>query len=300
MPSVKKRAFKETTWQEVPLLAVKYAVAVADLAEFLWKEPYVGDMWASPETGEIKYAALGDLPASNEPWVLVKSAITVGDVMSPLGPITGYKPFSFDSQDGPRPAASALAGGLIGGGLGYGGGSLLEWLMPGTFSRGSAKTRGALIGSLLGAAPGAMGMALNVSNGGSAFGKAAALMETCKIVLGDNELPNLAKEAALIFKPIDVDRFNSAIWNDPLTSPPVQAFTSGLVSGAGVIRNSDVVTPMDVTRMAVGMGTGYASATLVGKTLGALAGLSPEAQKTIQQAGVWSGLLNTVMKPVVR
>lgn len=300
MPAVRKRAFKETTWQEVPLLSVKYAVAVAELAEFLSKEPYVGDMWASPETGEIKYATLGDIPNADEPWVLVKSALSVGDVMSPIGPIIGYKPFSFDSQNGPRPAASALAGGLIGGGLGYGGGSLLEWLMPGTFSRGSAKARGALIGSLLGAAPGAMGMALNVSNGGSAFGKAAAAVsETCKLILNDKP-PELSKEAALIFKPINVDRFNSAIWNDPLTPPPVQAFTSGLVSGAGVIRNSEVVTPMDITRMAVGMGTGYASATLVGKTLGALAGLSSEAQKTIQQAGVWSGLLNNVMKPVVR
>jgi len=43
------------------------------------------------------------------------------------------------------------------------------------------------------------------------------------------------------------------------------------------------------------MGTGWLSGMLVGKTLGALAGLRPESQKTLQQTGVWAGVLTNVV-----
>ncbi len=297
MPAVRKQAVNASVdWEEVPKLSVKYAIAVADLFEFLAKEPYEGEIWASPETGVLKYATLGEFPEDGEPWVLVKSSITVGDVMSPIGPMLGYTPFPGESA--PRPVASALSGGLLGAGLGYAGGGLLEWLMPGVFSRGAAKTRGALLGGVLGSAPGNIGMVTNHLRGQSIFDKAAAVVESCGMILNE-DYSELVKSAALIFKPIDVDRMNEAIWSDPMTPRPLQALSSGLVSGAGVVRNSSVVSPLDITRMAVGMGTGYASATLVGKTLGMLAGLSPDAQKALQQAGMWSGMIQSVL-PTVR
>jgi hypothetical protein len=43
------------------------------------------------------------------------------------------------------------------------------------------------------------------------------------------------------------------------------------------------------------MGSGYVSGLVVGKTLGALAGLKPEAQQSLQQAGTWAGLLTNVV-----
>ena len=299
LPPVRKKAIAEVTWEDVPQTAVKYAVATADLFEFLAKEPYEGDIWASPETGALKYAALGDFPGPDEPWVLVKSSATVGDVMSVAGPFLNQTAFPFDDpKTGPRPIASALAGGLLGAGLGYAGGGLAEWLMPGTFSRGAAKTRGALLGAILGSTPGNMGIIGNHLQGKSIFDKAASLQKTCELVLGDDyPAESIQKEAALIFKPIQVDQFNEAIWRDPNTPPPIQAMTCGLVSGAGTIRNSELISPVDITRMAAGMGSGYASATLVGKTLGVLAGLSPDAQKALQQAGLWSGFLQSVVPP---
>jgi hypothetical protein len=43
------------------------------------------------------------------------------------------------------------------------------------------------------------------------------------------------------------------------------------------------------------MGSGYMASKLVGATLGALAGLSPGAQQTLQQAGTWAGALKAVV-----
>jgi hypothetical protein len=303
LPVVKTAKFDDATWKDVPVLAVKYAVATAPLVEALYSEPYEGDIWVSPETSKLAYAAMGDYPDfENEPWVRVKSATTVGEVMNPMGQIFGNTEGPLNSwYGGPRPAASALAGGLLGTGLGYAGGSLAEWLMPHVFTPGAAKTRAALLGGVMGAVPGAAGMALNHSEGKSIFDKAAALQQTCKLVIGDQEVPTYVKFATLIFKPIiNVHHFNDAIWADPFSDESVQAMASGLVYGAGATRNSNVVTPMDVARVAVGMGTGYASATLLGKTLGTLAGISPQAQGALQQAGIWSGLMKSVVDPVMR
>jgi hypothetical protein len=303
LPLVKTAKMDDVTWRDVPILSVKYAVATAPLMEALYSEPYEGDIWASPETGQLAYAAMGDVPDfENEPWVRVKQAATVGEVMNPVGQIFGSTEGPLNSwYGGPRPVASALAGGLLGTGLGYAGGSLAEWLMPHVFTPGAAKTRAVLLGGVLGATPGISGMAANHSEGKSVFDKAAALKKACELVIGDQEVPTYIKFSALIFKPIiDVNRFNEAIWGDPFTDESARALASGLVYGAGATRNSSVVSPMDVARMAVGMGTGYASATLLGKTLGTLAGLSPQAQGALQQTGIWAGLIKSVVDPVIR
>lgn len=302
LPMVKLASMDDPTWKDVPVLSVKYAVAVADLAEALRDEPYEGDIWASPETGKVAYAAMGDYPdLETEPWVRVKSAITVGEVASPLGQIFGDTEGPLNAwYGGPRPLASTLAGGLVGAGLGYAGGGLAEWLMPHAFTPGAAKARAALLGGVLGAAPGAMGMALNNAEGKSIFDKRSSLQKVCDVILGDQPVPQYIKFAAGLFNPaIDVRRFNNAIWDDEQSPESTRAMASGLVYGAGATRNSNVVSPMDVARMAVGMGSGYASATLMGKAFGALAGLSPSAQGALQQAGIWSGLLKSVVDPVM-
>lgn len=304
LPPVRKSAaVNDVTWEEVPRLAVKYAVATHDLAASLLDEPYEGDIWASPETGKLAYEAMGDCPDYlNEPWVRVKSATTVSEVMSPLGQVFGYTEGPLNEwYGGPRPVASALAGGLLTAGLGYAGGHMLERLVPKMFTPGAAKKRLALLGGALGAAPGVMGMALNSAEGRSVFDKAANLQKAAKLIC-NSEPPEFFKYSHnFIFRPIiDVTRFNDTIWNDPFSPVPGKAIASGLVYGAGTATNSNVVSPMDVTRMAVGMGTGYASATLMGKAFGVLAGISPEAQQAMQAAGVWGGIMKTVTDPILR
>lgn len=303
MPPVKKVAAADAPWEDVPRLAVKYAVATCELATSLLDEPYEGDIWASPETGKLAFAAMGDQPDHlNEPWVRVKSATTVSEVMSPLGQIFGYTEGPLNEwHGGPRPVASALAGGLLTAGLGYAGGGLLERMVPKMFTPGAAQKRMALLGGAIGAAPGLMGMALNNAEGRSVFDKAASLQQAAKLI-SEDEPPEFFKYSHnFIFRPIiDVRHFNDSIWNDPFSSGADKAVASGLVYGAGTATNSNIVSPMDVTRMAVGMGTGYASATLMGKAFGVLAGLSPEAQQALQAAGMWSGVMRTVTDPVLR
>lgn len=95
---------------------------------------------------------------------------------------------------------------------------------------------------------------------------------------------------------IPADHFSEVVWQDPNTPVPVRAATTGLVDSASALRRgARLVSPADIGRVAVGMGSGYASGLLVGKTLGALAGLRPESQKKLQQAGTWAGLLSNLM-----
>lgn len=91
-------------------------------------------------------------------------------------------------------------------------------------------------------------------------------------------------------------QFNQSVWEDQQTPLPLRSATTGLVDAASMSRGGiHMVSPLDIARIGIGMGTGLASGLIVGKTLGALAGLRPESQKVLQQAGIWTGVLaNTI------
>lgn len=119
-----------------------------------------------------------------------------------------------------------------------------------------------------------------------------------------------------LFMPtIPVDAFNNAVWTDvgpnpfgtrstygdgsqPIRTPPqVAAMVSGVVAGAGASRDSSHVSPWDVA-MAAGAaaGKGWLGGLVLGKTVGALAGVSPEGQKKLQDLGLWGGLLTGAVR----
>ena len=100
---------------------------------------------------------------------------------------------------------------------------------------------------------------------------------------------------------IPVNQFNNFVMNDPNTPRPIQAATAGLTTAASMSRGGvNLVSPFDVGKIAVGMGSGLVSGMLVGKTLGALAGLTPVAQEKIQNAGVMAGMLTNVVPMAFR
>lgn len=121
-----------------------------------------------------------------------------------------------------------------------------------------------------------------------------------------------------LFTPsIPVDAFNNAVWTDawqnpfgsrstfgdnsqPVRTPPqVAAAVSGLVAGAGASRNSSHVSPWDVAIAAgTAAGKGWLGGLVLGKTVGALAGMPPEAQRKLQDIGLWGGLLTGAVKSV--
>jgi hypothetical protein len=97
-------------------------------------------------------------------------------------------------------------------------------------------------------------------------------------------------------KSIDKDRFNRAVWDDPYLPDAYKGMASGVVEGASQIAgDSSLVSPLDIARLGVGTGSGWLSGLVVGKTLGALAGITPDAEKKIQQAGIFAGLVRSTV-----
>lgn len=105
--------------------------------------------------------ATADLLDAGSRWVKV--------AYSPLLKRTGEVLNFFPSSPGglpnaPSPFAATLTTGLLGAGLGWGAGKLLQRLAPESYGRRIART-GAILGGLMGAAPGATWGALNLAAG---------------------------------------------------------------------------------------------------------------------------------------
>jgi hypothetical protein len=137
----------------------------------------------------------------------------------------------------------------------------------------------------------------------------------------EGELPDVLQKRAdggitgLFTPSIPVDAFNNAVWQDAIpnpygtrstfgdnsqrlgTPPQVAAVVTGLISGAGAARESSHVSPMDVA-MAAGAaaGKGWLGGLVLGKTLGALAGLPPEGQERLKQVGLFGGMLTGAVR----
>jgi hypothetical protein len=95
---------------------------------------------------------------------------------------------------------------------------------------------------------------------------------------------------------IPVDAFNRAVMIDPFTPPAIRAATVGITEAADQAKgNMGIINPFDIARIGVGMGAGLSQAYLGGKVLGALAGLTPKAQSTLQQTGMFAGALKAVV-----
>lgn len=119
---------------------------------------------------------------------------------------------------------------------------------------------------------------------------------------------------------IPVDAFNKAVWSDVhgpanpfgtksrwgdndqqmVTPPSAAMLASGLVTAAGAAKGQAWVSPWDVAqvaaRIAQGGLVGAATGMIVGRTLGALAGMSPEMQNQAKRTGLWAGALTGVAK----
>ncbi len=233
----------------------------------------------------------------------------------------------------PGPLSSMLVGGMAGAGLGYGAGYLGEKLFPERWQRGKLRRTLALMGGGLGAAPGMAYAATNMINGQPFWkptiqagyeypneGKGIDLTPRPKpfpdyawnasSLEGDkigSEIKEAFERGQLrtgigSLTPIPVNEFNQVIWNDPRVarplSPGIRAAATGLVTGAANLpgrRNTRYVSPMDIGRIAAGMGTGYVSGALVGKALSTLMGMPSETQEKLKQTGLWAGIIANVV-----
>jgi hypothetical protein len=92
---------------------------------------------------------------------------------------------------------------------------------------------------------------------------------------------------------IQRDSFGRVVWGDPNTPPHIRAATVGLVNSASAANGyRSMLSPWDIASVTA---TGAARGLIVGKTLGAMAGLKPESQKQLQSLGVWGSMLSAVI-----
>lgn len=221
----------------------------------------------------------------------------------------------------PGHVVTTALGGLLGAGLGYGAGSFIEGSLPdGTLEKHKLRNRLAMLGGVAGMGPGLWAAhrdgRLNVEDGKSYWGgflgkdrllgaetaapppgaapvdlkeARASLQQTFGIEPIEVEMD---KEADAFFEPvIHADQFNQAVIEDPFSPLPLKLTTMQIVDHAAQERQSPFVSPFDIARVAIGMGSGLAAGTTLGKVVGVLAGVSPEAQSKLQQAGMWYGAL---------
>jgi hypothetical protein len=97
---------------------------------------------------------------------------------------------------------------------------------------------------------------------------------------------------------VPVNGFNSIINDDPRVrnrlNPSMRAAATGLITGAANLpgkRSTRFVTPMDIGRMAAGMGSGYLSGALVGKALGTMMGMPQSTQNRLKNTGMFAGVV---------
>ena len=126
-------------------------------------------------------------------------------------------------------------------------------------------------------------------------------------------------------KPVAVDSFNRAIWNDVhnginssqsnpygtrgvyddnsqvyRTPPAHAAAATGLVSGVQqMYGNRPLLSPRHFMSGLANAGVDLVTARVAGGVLGALGGLKPDAQKKLQDMGLWSGLIRGVTGSVL-
>lgn len=189
---------------------------------------------------------------------------------------------------------SMLTAGLAGAGLGYGAGALGEQVLPEQWRRGRLRKTLAAAGLVAGVTP-AMLIGLGNLANNKPFTELSILQHEKMSAL----LPGTGWMAT---PPIPVQEFNDTIWRDPRVAGPLplptQAAASGLVTGAANLpgrRGARFVSPLDVARMAAGMGSGYLSGALVGKVLGLLTGMPPKTQDRLKTTGLWAGVVANVV-----
>lgn len=267
------------------------------------------------------------LPEGN--WVFVKKAdpVLMSDVLGKIPKIMNLAPNSFNKhlgEFGTSPLFSMLTSGLLGGGLGYMGGALAEQLLPEQYlERGKLRKTMGTLGALAGAAgPAYLGtighrnwedpnrsawnswIEPNVLFGQQKKAIDLGLANIRKVMASSEGLLKEAFDDGITAGPgmlpimphIPVDAFNRSIMADPYASLPIQTAAVGVIEAANQAKgNSGLISPFDIARIGVGMGAGLSQAYIGGKVLGALAGLTPQAQQTLQQAGMFAGALKAVV-----
>jgi hypothetical protein len=223
--------------------------------------------------------------------------------------ITGIAP-AFDAAQnalgGPTPLTNAIVTGLAAGGLGYGAGTLIENLFPERYlERGKLRNTLALIGGLGGVGLGANNAAANARAKNTSFLRGWTIKNSQFGVYAPELNPAIPGDSGIMAPSVNIQQFNNAVWNDARkgfyngfenhTPPAYAAAASGMMTGLGTGLRSPIIRPADVINGIASAGVGLATATMAGKALSAMAGLTPLAQEKLQDMGLWGGMMHAIV-----
>lgn len=217
---------------------------------------------------------------------------------------------------GPNPMSNGIVASLMLGGLGYGGGALAEHLFPERYlERGKLRKTLGMTGAMAGLGLGAMNAHANARAMDTSFLKGLFtdnrtvppfVQEKVSFDYGPD--PLASNDTGLYAPSVPVAQFNQAAWNDVQkgmrnpygmhSSPQMAGAATGLMTGVSTGLRSPIIRPVDVISGIASAGVGLATATMAGKALSALAGLTPEAQNKLQDMGLWAGMLHAVVPPM--
>ena len=310
------------TWQPAENLVALYGADLTKTAEQAYTKAYKTYMPS---------CVVAFLPAETQPNA--EREILVKKAGIPL--LTPFVDYTQKALGGPTPLTNALVGGLVAGGLGYGAGALAENLFPERYlERGKFRRTLGMMGLLGGAGFGTMNAYTNArANMRPQDFWRAPVANTMRGFLMRNDAPikqfsppthhvdasqptlDLASKTAgsssgwsgssLNTPSIPVHQFNQAVWGDVQrgmtngfathTPPAYAAATTGLMTGLSAGTRSPIISPMDVINGIASAGVGLATANIAGRTLSALAGLTPEGQDRLQDMGLWGGMMHAIV-----
>ena len=271
-------------------------------------DPSISDIWLDPAERKIfvrrthaspfgeKIAAMEtsyhsmDRLRPEPTWCgLVLSKTKTGSLWQNVRGATGWN----DRYYSPSPLAAMLATGILGAGLGYGGAALVSKLLPDDWDKRKFRRSGLMVGGVLGAAPGALETTKSLLIGQPVLD--GSHMDRQKTAA--TPLPHSPRYST--GPVIDSDTMMNTVWKSPMVggrlTPKEQTLFTGAMIGTQRIAGSPLVTPSDMARLTAGMGVGYASGLVAGKVLGTLTGLPPKAQKTLADAGMYAGVVKSVL-----
>lgn len=310
----------ELKWSDVPSEAIKLAQASSDVYHFFKALGHAGedgaayyrpadrtlivdtpifDSWSgtalmAKDAGVVD-RVIFDVPDKNELCTLVKQATPLtgigvrpstptpdkpGPALGWFGHAMGIRPnFWTKALGGPNTLTSTLGTGLLGAGLGYGGGWLAEQFMSHDDPRRNKlrKTMG-LLGGLGGAAlPLWAGY-----KGWWGTDKQPAAEEPGQIKGGSINL----------FDPkIDCKKLMSVFITNDRIEPSIKAAAQGILHGSAAIRQSAIVSPFEIVKIASNVGSDIESGTVAGRTLAALSEMSEANLKALNETSVLPALL---------
>ena len=287
-------------------LAVAHDPAIMDV----WLDTKAGRIVVRREYETLRNEKIAGMPTeylkeenavggtSEEPWLcLAFTRDKCGSLAETIQGLGGWN----DKFIPPSPLAALLATSALGGAAGYGGGAVVSAFLPDTWDKKRLRRNAALAGAAIGAAPGALETFKSVLIGQPVLDgshmphpvrdaqKAAAFGDDSKTPFGNMATPYSTGPI------IDAESFKKTVWRRPELNLPEKKMFSGAMSASQAIAGSPWITPMDVGRLAAGMGSGYASGLVVGKTLGYLTGMPKPMQDRITQTGMFAGVVKAAL-----